>query len=276
MNMSKQRRFAGVCALSAVGAALVAPIPAVAQQASDDWQYAATIYAWLPDISGDTAFGVGGGQSFEIPVGTILDNLNMTGQVAFEARKGSWGAFTDIIYMDVGASASRTRDMSFNGQPLPASVTASLKLDSKSTIWTLGGSYRVLADPQATFDVLAGARLLDLKQGLRWRLTGDFGETTPPPLSGHRDESVSSWDAIVGAKGRFAFGNGGKWSVPYYLDIGAGNSDLTWQGVVGVTYAFGWGDLGVVWRYLDYQMGSGKAVDNANFNGPALGATFRW
>jgi hypothetical protein len=35
-------------------------------------------------------------------------------------------------------------------------------------------------------------------------------------------------------------------------------------------------DLGVTWRYMDYQMESGKAIDNVNFNGPALGATFRW
>ncbi|HYN34668.1 MAG TPA: hypothetical protein VES40_18740 [Ilumatobacteraceae bacterium] len=64
--------------------------------------------------------------------------------------------------------------------------------------------------------------------------------------------------------------------MPYYLDVGTGDSDLTWQGLLGLAYSFGWGDLGVTWQYMDYQMESGKAIDNVNFNGPALGATFRW
>ena len=31
-----------------------------------------------------------------------------------------------------------------------------------------------------------------------------------------------------------------------------------------------------MWRYLDYNMKSGNAVESMTFNGPMLGATFRW
>jgi hypothetical protein len=64
--------------------------------------------------------------------------------------------------------------------------------------------------------------------------------------------------------------------VPYYVDVGAGDSDLTWQAVLGIAYSFGWGDMGVVWRHLDYDVGSSGPIQDINFSGPAAGATFRW
>lgn len=91
-----------------------------------------------------------------------------------------------------------------------------------------------------------------------------------------READVDQWDAIAGVKGRFAFRPEHHRTVPYYFDIGAGDSDLTWQGMLGLAYAFGWGDLGVAWRYLDCDLGSEGPIADMNFNGPALGATFRW
>jgi hypothetical protein len=64
--------------------------------------------------------------------------------------------------------------------------------------------------------------------------------------------------------------------MPFYVDVGTGNSDLTWQAMLGFGYAFGWGDLGAVWRYLDYDLKSNGPIQDLNFNGPAVGVTFRW
>jgi hypothetical protein len=64
--------------------------------------------------------------------------------------------------------------------------------------------------------------------------------------------------------------------VPYYVDVGTGNSNFTWQGIAGVGYAFHWGEVVAAWRYLDYNFKSGKAVEGVNFNGPAVGVAFRW
>jgi hypothetical protein len=124
--------------------------------------------------------------------------------------------------------------------------------------------------------VLLGARLADFKQTFAWDFSGDFSTITPPPRTGSRNASISQWDAIAGIKGRFAFGAEHRWVMPYYFDIGTGDSDLTWQGMLGLGYAFGWGDLSIAWRYLDYELQSGSPIIDMNFNGPALGATFRW
>ena len=137
----------------------------------------------------------------------------------------------------------------------------------KSTFWTIAGKYRVRTDDDATFDLLAGARLADLNQSLDWEFVGDFGTLTPPPRTGNRDASVEQWDAIVGAKGRVALGAEQRWVMPWYVDIGTGDSDLTWQAVLGLGYAFDWGQLTVTWTMLEYELSDG-AHRRAEFQRP--------
>jgi hypothetical protein len=126
------------------------------------------------------------------------------------------------------------------------------------------------------FDVVAGARLLDITQKLKWTLTGNIASVPLPDRTGDREANVKNWDAVVGIKGRFLFGEGRKWSAPFYLDVGTGDSDLTTQAMVGIGYSFGWGGLLGSWRYLDYNFKSGKALQDLNFSGPMVSAVFRW
>jgi len=84
------------------------------------------------------------------------------------------------------------------------------------------------------------------------------------------------WDGIIGVKGRASFGANREWFVPYYLDVGTGQSDFTWQGIIGIGYQFHWGAVTAAWRYLDYEFKSGKPLESLNLSGPAIGVTFRW
>jgi hypothetical protein len=263
-------------ALWTLGVAGLTPSRVMAQDIADEWQFAATLYGWFPDIGGRTQLALGDGRDIAVDIGTILDHLKMTGQGSFETQKGHWGAFIDVVYLDVGETKSQTRGLEIGGQPLPGSIEASAEFDLKSTIVTLGGSYRSLASPAATLDWLLGARLASFEQELTWEFTGDFGPITPPPLTGRRTASVDQWDALVGVKGRLGFGADHNWVMPFYFDVGTGDSDVTWQAMVGFGYVFGWGDLGVAWRYLDYDLKSGGPIQEMNFNGPAAGVTFRW
>lgn len=255
---------------------LFAAAPATAQAISDDWQFALALYGWLPDIGGHTSFPTSDGGTIDIGVDKILDNLDMGGLASFSLQKGHWGAYTDIIYLDLGASKSQTRDLTPGGVPLPASVTAGLDLDFKSTIWTIGASYRLMGSEASVVDVLAGARYASFKPKLKWDFSGSFGSIAPPPRTGSSEVTSDQWDAIVGVKGHVAFGADRKWVMPYYFDVGAGDSDLTWQAELGLGYAFGWGDLQVAWRYLDYDLKPGKPVADFNFSGPGFGVEFRW
>ena len=80
----------------------------------------------------------------------------------------------------------------------------------------------------------------------------------------------------MGLKGRIIGGASRKFFIPYYVDVGTGNSRLTWQAIGGLGYAFGWGDVIATWRYLDYDFKSGRAIQSIRLSGPVIAASFRW
>jgi hypothetical protein len=261
---------------------MLLPVVAFAQtpQAYSDsgtWRYAASINGYLPSIGGKTTFPAdSSGSGINVTADTIIDNLKFTFMGSFDASNGRWGVFTDVLYLDVGGTKSQTRDFSIGNIGLPADTNADLSLDLKGLIWTLAGEYRAASDPDLTMDVLAGARLFDIKQKLGWAISGNLGPIAASGRSGSVEVGDKVWDAIVGVKGRYSFGESRKWSVPFYLDVGTGQSELTWQGAVGIGYAFRWGEVSALWRYIDYKFKSGSKVEDINFNGPQIGATFRW
>jgi hypothetical protein len=156
-------------------------------------------------------------------------------------------------------------------------VTANASLDLKGWIWTLDGTYLVVDDPDHPMKLLAGARMFDLSSDLKWHLDGDIAGLPLPGRDGKGSASGTVWDAIIGLRGRVMFGEDKKWYIPYYADVGTGDSDVTWQGMLGVGYAFDWGDLVAVWRYLDYNMPSSRdAVEDMTLNGAAIGVTFHF
>jgi len=280
MKLSNSLKSAA--AILALASGALAPMPAAAQstQAPWDagkWRFSAILYAYLPTIDGTlTVPPDPSNPSISVDAGTLIDNLKFTFMGSFDAHNGRWGVFTDYLYLNVDGDESKTRDFTIAGGRLPASATADLSLDLKGTVWTLAGEYRVISDPAWTMDVLAGARLFDIKPTIGWSLNGDLGSLVVPGRSGSKEESASNWDGIVGVKGAYRFGQNRDWFVPYYLDVGTGQSDLTWQGMIGLGYSFKWGDLLATWRYLDYQFKSGEAIDDMSFNGPMFGVAFRW
>lgn len=154
--------------LAAVGS-LIAPGPVVshADATASSWQWDATMYVWLPSLSGDTAFPPGGGgPSIDVSADAILDSLNLAFMGGVGARKGSWGVATDIIYLDLGATKRGTREFDLGTVELPAAVTADLSLDLTGWLWTTTGSYTVVDTDRVQMDVLAGARMFDLEQTL--------------------------------------------------------------------------------------------------------------
>ena len=154
------------CVLAAVAtAAAVAPASSRAET-PDEWQYSATIYAWLPDIGGSTKFPEGGGgSSVEVTASDILDALNFAFMGAFNAQKGRWGIFTDVNYLDLSNSAKQSRDLTVGGQDLPVGVTAKADLGITGWLWTTEGSYRVVDKPDYHDGPVAGVRMLNLADG---------------------------------------------------------------------------------------------------------------
>jgi hypothetical protein len=251
------------------------PLSATAQSV-DDWKWQATVYGWFPTISGKTSFpATGTGPNIDLDADTILDNLDFVFMGTLEAQRGRYGFFTDVVYLDLSGSKFGTRDATISRLEIPVGVDLNADLKFKGWLWTIAGTYGVIATPEHSMQVLAGARLINAEQKLNWQFNGNIG-ALPLAATGSSTVDESFWDAIIGVKGKLSFGTDRKWFVPYYLDIGTGESNFTWQGIVGIGYDFNWGAVTAAWRYLDYDFKSGKLVQDLNFSGPAIGVTFRW
>jgi hypothetical protein len=260
-----------------LAAGALAPGIVLAQASNPGWTFGATLYGYFPSVSGKTAFPVSsGGGSIDVSADQILDNVDFVFMGAFEAHNGRWGAFTDVLYLDLSAGKSSSRDFTIGGVQIPAGTSADFGFEMKGVIWTLAGEYRVVGGSGLTMDLLAGARLADVEQELSWVISGSLGPLAPPARTGVGTAEVSYWDGIVGLKGRYTMPQAPKWSLPFYIDVGTGDSDLTWQAFAGVSYAFGWGELSAGWRYLDYELKSGTPIKDFNFSGAMVGATFRF
>jgi hypothetical protein len=260
--------------LLAVGLTGLPPLAAQAQTANDKWQWELAIYGWFPAIGGSTSFPSTGnsGPNIDVTASEVIDALKMVFMGQIEARNGRWGVWSDLVYADLGGSKSGSRDFTVDGRPVTA--TADLSLDVKSTVWTLAGLYNLSSTPDSTTDLLFGTRMLNLKQTLDWSLATAIPEL--PTRSGQASVDGTDWDAIVGLKGRYYFGDERKWFLPYYADVGTGQSKLTWQINAGVGYRFDWGSLFANYRYLDYQFKSGKAVESMTMNGALIGVAFQF
>ena len=244
---------------------------------SDDWRFHAVVYVYLPSLDSETTFpSSGGGSSATVDASKILDNLNFVFMGSLGADKGSWGMFTDVIYLDIGDSESPSRDFSIGGGALPVGLDATIHYDLNGWLWTLAGSRRVASAPGYELNLIGGARLIDVDQAVDWQLSGNVGSIALADRTGDRTTGVNNWDAIVGLKGRAKLGEQRRWFVPYYFDVGAGESSLTWQAMAGVGYAFGWGDVMLAWRHIDYDMKSAKSIESLTLDGPGVAVAFRW
>lgn len=249
----------------------------VQAQANDEWQFAAAIYGYFPDIGGTTTFPPHDqSKSVTADIGSILDSLKFAFMGSLEAKKGRWGALADVVYMDVGNTKQGEHNFQIGRVGIPADVSANLGLDLKGWVAALAGTYRMVDEQDFTADALFGARWLDMNLKLNWTLAGNLGQIAVPDRSGTREVDDSFVDAIIGVKGRKSFGADNRWFVPYYLDVGTGQTKFTWQTYVGLGYKFGWGDVLAAWRYIDYDMKSDSAIEELDFNGPAVAVVFRW
>jgi len=271
MNRAKNFAAAALCAAASLTSA-----DALAQ-AADTWKWQGAIYAYLPDISGRTTFPAGsGGSSATLDAEKILDSLKFTFMGNLEASNGRRGVLTDVVYMNLGAGKSGFRDFTLGGTPIPAGADANAHYDLKSWVWTLAGTWRIASDADTRTDLIAGARLFDMRQKFEYEFTGNVASIPTAGRAGTFETKLSNWDAIVGLKSRYALGEERTWFIPIYADVGTGESNLTYQLMGGIGYSFKWGDVVAAWRYLHYDMKSGTNIENMTFNGPAIAAVFHW
>jgi hypothetical protein len=276
MENARSRSRSRPPALTICLVALSAAAPNAYAQTTEPepWQFAVSVYAYLPAISGTAYFPVAPiGGSFTLNQSDLIDHLKMTFMGAFDAHRGRWGFFTDVLYLDIGRRNTNIHDFTIGGTGIPADTTSDVSIDMKSWIVNAVGEYRVLGQGDSALNVVAGARYLYLKERLEWNFMGSLGSLPEAARSGNVEISNRIVDAIVGVKGQVQ-GDGG-WRMPYYIDVGTGGAQFTWQGAIGLAYQFHWGQVSLLYRYIDFRFDSNSLKD-LTIAGPLLGATFRW
>jgi hypothetical protein len=267
----------------AIAGSVLANLPFRAEAADDgQWHFRVTPYLWFPAMSGSLDAEVPGllgptaGVPRQLDVSTTvnpdsyLSSLQMAAMVSAEASKGKWSILTDIVYTDFSNQDMKI-DRAIDRQlQLPAPVSRQARMDLSATIWTLAAGYRVVDDRSWSLDLIGGLRYLEMNSDLTVTLEGPAGRAL---RSQKASVDMSDWDGIVGLRGQVSIQDT-KWFVPFYADVGTGDSELTWQGMLGVGYRFDWGEATLVWRALGYQFDNNNM--DLTMNGPGLGVSFRW
>ena len=223
------------------------------------WKYTADIYLYAAGVGGQTKSG----GDVDIGFGTLVKDLDMGFMGRFGARKGKWSLKADVIYLDV--SQDNSGQLTFPGN---INVATYSTVELKGWIVTPYAGYNLVDTEKGSLDVIAGARYLYLKASLDLTAVA-LGTAGYARIS----DSGSVWNGIGGVQGRLNLAP--RWYVPYYADVGTGQSKLTWQLFAGVGYQFKSFDAIAGYRYMDWRSKSSASVfEDLNLSGPLVGVKF--
>lgn len=263
-------RLARPFLLAALAAAVTAA-PAVARQetaaepapaADSSWGVQMTPYVWASGMAADVSpFRRAPTIRTEKPFGEVLPDLNGAAFVNLLVRKHRFVFSGDAMFVSL-TEAKVVGALPIVGPIPPISAT----LDTTQFTSTLLAGYRLVEAPAFTFDVLGGARLWHLSNGVEVSAIGES----------RRLEEAFGWgDPVVAARGVIRLTD--KVSALLYGDVGAGASEATWRLLATLNYSFtrrwtisgGYNAIGV-----DYS--SDDHVFDAVLSGPAVGLTIRF
>jgi len=230
-----------------------------AQADDDDWKFAFGLYGLYGNIGGEEA----NGSEIDIGADDLIDDLNFGITGALGAYKGKWGFMVDLIYVAVEDDSSS--EISTGTDTL--SVNTNVELTNWIVTPLLG--YKAVQSDSVNMHIVGGARYLSLDADV-----AIYANTAARPLLARVSDSGSVWDGIVGVKGELSLNE--RWYIPFYLDIGTGESDFTWQANAGLGYRFEVCEDVLSYRYLSWDFDDNPALDNMNISGPMLGIKFKF
>jgi hypothetical protein len=238
------RKVSQVIAASSLVLALCAA-PAL----GSEWEYGVELYALAADVEATSSAG----QDISAGFDDILDDLEFAVFGSFAAKRDKLTLFANLFYVDTESRERQTLG------PIKAELTA----DVTNMVSTVGAGWDLIDSGNTTLSVVGGARYLSMDTDLKLRLQ---------PLGTVKEsESGSNWDGVVGIRGKTGLSD--RWYLTYYVDVGAGESDLTWQASVGINYRFEALDVTLGYQHLEWEFDD-QLLDDLEISGPALGVKF--
>jgi hypothetical protein len=113
---------------------------------TEPWEITVGGPGWLANASGISGFR-GFNQNFSVDVGQILRHINVIYAFNGEVRRGRFGVFGDLLYLNAQA-----------GTPEGSGLVSKVDLGLQEFIGEFFGSYRVIDGPRGWLDLLVGFR----------------------------------------------------------------------------------------------------------------------
>ena len=219
----------------------------------DKWRWTITPYLWGSDIETDVRFPggqeIGGSARFN----DILDKLDLGGMLHFEGQRGAWGMFVDATYLELSDDTTQG--------PFSADSELDTGLYEFAATYTPGGG-------SSAFTAFAGARIVDMS--LEVTFSG------PGPIGPIRRTSDKSFTDFLGG-GRYTHLFNDRWLFNVRADMGAGDTESSWNVLAGFGWKFG-GDLGnavlIGWRHMELEVEESGRETDVTFDGPIAGVLF--
>lgn len=215
---------------------------------SDEFKHKVSIYGWLPTLDGTMTFSVPG-EPDDSTSSNAIDSLDAVFMGSYELRKNEWSLIADTIYLK----------MSGDARGLNPNVHLDLELTAK--LYALYGGYNLSTTDKMSVDVIAGMRYFGL--GL------DVERSGGRVLNGTLSTEIDNYDAVIGINGTYTIDN--HWYIPYQFDIGAGDTDLTYQASLSIAYRLSWGDIIGTYRYIHYEKDDSFLIEDFDLYGPKIG-----
>ena len=239
------KSFVAAAAISAFAGAAMA-------EAASEWELTAQVYLWGAGLSGTTSSG----QSIDLDFGDVLEKLDFAFMGSLIAQRDRVFTFADLIYLNV----SEGRNAAV-GPGIPAVADGRIK----GTVLTGGIGYDFARRDGDRLAPFAGTRVLRIDTTVNLAVG---------PGSARFTSKDTYWDAIVGISGHTPLTS--DWALSYYADVGAGESDLTWQALVTFDRKFESWTLSFGYRHMAWEFPSGSTLADVSFSGPVIGAKFRF
>jgi len=163
------------------GSEALAFVQATTMPEDDEWHFIAAPYLWAADVAGTIKLGPIV-QEIDLPFSALLDQLQLSFILHFEANKKRWGLVTDFSYV----SAAKGGALQI---PRPDGSIASGDVGLDLLFWEAWPHYR-LGEGRNVLDLIGGVRYNRVSTELDFSQIGG-------PTSGF---SVDWLDPIVGAR----------------------------------------------------------------------------
>ncbi len=256
---------AALAVVAGLGAARVEAQPAAVS--GGGWEVSiAPLYLWASELDGAMTVGPRNVPIF-MDFGTAVKNLSATFTFDAEVRKGRWGAFADLGFVRLGTDTEYDVIR-------PGRLTAKGRVELDNLIFETGGAAWLTRD----FAVIGGVRTYTFSPNVTLGVADiDLREV---------EISKTNVDAIAGVTWRPKLSP--RLTLLTRADMGAGQSDFTWSGLVAVEYhvkpAFG---LLVGYKGLGIDTGDPRGLAAAGglsvpttydvtHYGPVFAGTFHW